>query len=373
MTFLSTLLSSNQTPSNAFHLVQSCSAQFALPVLRGLINAETRRTLILICFLYAPSTLLGQFNETTKSNNVELKVIDWTNHVPGYGDSPVDWKWRIDEIQNAIKESSRDATVVIDSVDAIEEDLESPAEACQFLSKVLSSLTSRKASRLVCHITALSPVLSFLKEPRFAPSFIHLIAHPPALLTHLSRAYLTSPPSSASSSSDSPDALKFWRVFVPLSDRPLEVEALVFGSDEPAEGGSSPDEFVVEILVRGRGADVISSVPVSGSAKRKGVERVLEGWSVSKGGPVPLEELDSLKSVWRKKILSQPEAPDPTKDLTFNLSLTDSQQASRSQVPLPYEHNGRSTSSQNQSAHIFYDPDSADDLDDEDPDEDLDL
>ncbi|KAL5535533.1 hypothetical protein ACEPAF_3627 [Sanghuangporus sanghuang] len=331
-----------------------------------------------------PSPLMDYIEHSLKSAGfevieqgpkVELKVIDWTNDVPGYGDSPVDWKLRIDEIQSAIKGSSRDATVVIDSVDTIEEDLESPSEACRFLSRVLSSLTSRKASRLVCHITALSPVLPFLKQPRFAPSFIHLIAHPPALLTHLSRAYLTSPPSSSSSSSDSPDALKFWRVFVPLSDRPLEIEALVFGSDEHAEGGGSPDELVVEILVRGRGADVpiISSVPVSGSGKRKGIERVLEGWSVSKGGPVPLEELDSLKNVWKKKILSQPEAPDPTKDLTFNLSLTDSQQASRSQVPLPYEHNGRSTSSQNQSAHIFYDPDSADDLDDEDPDEDLDL
>ncbi|OCB91898.1 hypothetical protein A7U60_g833 [Sanghuangporus baumii] len=316
-----------------------------------------------------PSPLMDYIEHSLKSAGfevieqgpkVELKVIDWTNDVPGYGDSPVDWKLRIDEIQSAIKGSSRDATVVIDSVDTIEEDLESPSEA---------------SSRLVCHITALSPVLPFLKQPRFAPSFIHLIAHPPALLTHLSRAYLTSPPSSSSSSSDSPDALKFWRVFVPLSDRPLEIEALVFGSDEHAEGGGSPDELVVEILVRGRGADVpiISSVPVSGSGKRKGIERVLEGWSVSKGGPVPLEELDSLKNVWKKKILSQPEAPDPTKDLTFNLSLTDSQQASRSQVPLPYEHNGRSTSSQNQSAHIFYDPDSADDLDDEDPDEDLDL
>ena len=77
----------------------------------------------------------------------------------------------------------------------------------------------------------------------------------------------------------------------------------MFGSDEHAEGGSLPDEFVVEILVRGRSADVPI---VPGSGKRKGVERLLEGWSASRGGPVPLEELDSLKSVWRKKPLSQP-------------------------------------------------------------------
>ena len=36
------------------------------------------------------------------------------------------------------------------------------------------------------------------------------------------------------------------------------------------------------------------------------------------------------------------DAPDPTKNLTFNLNLTETQQASRSQVPLPYEHDGTS-------------------------------
>lgn len=34
------------------------------------------------------------------------------------------------------------------------------------------------------------------------------------------------------------------------------------------------------------------------------------------------------------------DALDPTKNLTFNLNLTETQQASRSQVPLPYEHDG---------------------------------
>lgn len=85
------------------------------------------------------------------------------------------------------------------------------------------------------------------------------------------------------------------------------------------------------------------------------------------------------------------DAPDPTQNLTFNLSLTDSQQKSRSQVPLPYEHSGRHTfivyaqfqarlmsgfqggPPPPQSGQILYDPDSADDFDDDDPDEDLDI
>ncbi len=82
--------------------------------------------------------------------------------------------------------------------------------------------------------------------------------------------------------------------------------------------------------------------------------------------------------------------PNPTKNLTFNLSLTESQQNSKLKVPLPYEHEGKSLFktismmlnflpgkpsdlARPQAAHILYDPDSADDLDDEDPDEDLDI
>lgn len=68
-------------------------------------------------------------------------------------------------------------------------------------------------------------------------------------------------------------------------------------------------------------------------------------------------------------------APDPTQNLSFNLSLTDEQQRSRAQVPLPYAHEGNPPEKVNvpSPAAILYDPDSADDLDDDDPDEDLDI
>lgn len=81
--------------------------------------------------------------------------------------------------------------------------------------------------------------------------------------------------------------------------------------------------------------------------------------------------------------------PDPTKDLSFNLNLTTSQQESRAQVPLPYAHEGNSFPSSfipsflihkplgqplaDTGGAIFYDPDSADDIDDDDPDDDLDI
>jgi elongator complex protein 5 len=76
---------------------------------------------------------------------------------------------------------------------------------------------------------------------------------------------------------------------------------------------------------------------------------------------------------------------DPPRDLPFNLALTPDQLAARSQVPLPYRHPGKLMTTvfwvkfhdrllvALGSRNIVYDPDSADDFDDEDPDEDLDL
>jgi elongator complex protein 5 len=70
--------------------------------------------------------------------------------------------------------------------------------------------------------------------------------------------------------------------------------------------------------------------------------------------------------------LRDPQAPpDPTQNLSFNVNLTPSQQESRAQVPLPYAHEGKPPEIPTSS--IIYDPDSADDIDDDDPDEDLDI
>ncbi|KAG8807969.1 hypothetical protein FRC17_004197 [Serendipita sp. 399] len=130
---------------------------------------------------------------------------------------------------------------------------------------------------------------------------------------------------------------------------------------------------------------------------RKGVERSLEGikcWNTGEGGLeiCPLGRLDSLEGCFKRKEGDgtssaveggDPNRPDPTRNLPFNLGLTEEQQASRARVPLPYAHTGEDGSkaqniddekdSAGKQAVIYYDPDSADDLDDEDPDEDLDL
>lgn len=140
-----------------------------------------------------------------------------------------------------------------------------------------------------------------LIDTSFSTSLVHLTAHPPVLLTHIASAYLTPPPFSPSGD-PSPEDIKFWRVFLPLSERTHEVEALVFGAEgEGGGGGGLGDEFVVEVLVRNRSND--RQIAVASGSRRRGVERSLEGWNAAKGGPVPLESLESLKSAFKKNAL----------------------------------------------------------------------
>ena len=79
-------------------------------------------------------------------------------------------------------------------------------------------------------------------------------------------------------------------MFIPIAERLYESEKLVFGPG--GDGSGSPQEFVVEVLVRG-GADA--------TGRRRGAERVLEGWSAAAGGPCELHQLESLKPLWFKK------------------------------------------------------------------------
>lgn len=142
---------------------------------------------------------------------------------------------------------------------------------------------------------------------------------------------------------------KFWNLFLPISERVHDTEQLVFGAD--GEGSGYQTEFVLEVVAR------------ECNSRNRGVERVLEGWSTTQGGPCELTDLKSLSHLLKKQkvvgsfffffkpshafknfinlpLLQHIDAPDPTQNLSFNLSLTSSQQKSRAQVPLPYAHEG---------------------------------
>lgn len=68
---------------------------------------------------------------------------------------------------------------------------------------------------------------------------------------------------------------------------------------------------------------------------------------------------------------------DPTANLTFDLHLSTKERDDRSKVTLPYiaaQHGLVKVASETNSAgQIFYQPDEMDDLDDSDPDDDLDI
>ncbi|XP_072036292.1 elongator complex protein 5-like [Amphiura filiformis] len=68
--------------------------------------------------------------------------------------------------------------------------------------------------------------------------------------------------------------------------------------------------------------------------------------------------------------------PDPTANLTFNLSLRESERKAKENVVLPYTSQQQSIqigNNQRGTGQIYYEPDEADDIDDEDPDDDLDI
>lgn len=68
---------------------------------------------------------------------------------------------------------------------------------------------------------------------------------------------------------------------------------------------------------------------------------------------------------------------DPTKNLTFSLTLTDNERQARSKLKLPYMHHEEERSEVTVNpvgeGKVFYQPDEADDFDEDDPDEDLNI
>lgn len=80
---------------------------------------------------------------------------------------------------------------------------------------------------------------------------------------------------------------KFWSVFLPVSERIHDTESLVFGPNGQGSGNAS--EFVAELIVR------------EGGGRKRGVERVLEGWSTALGGPCDLVALESVKPFTKKQ------------------------------------------------------------------------
>ncbi|KJA29189.1 hypothetical protein HYPSUDRAFT_196592 [Hypholoma sublateritium FD-334 SS-4] len=339
----------NESQRHPLLVLQSSLAQSSLPILASILAQEpsvkgSTRHNLLFCLLYQPSSLTQAAAST--------EVHDWTDRIPGYGQSDYSDEL-LSIVENALAVPSQATTVIIDSIDTLLEDRESLSEAYKTLARVCEAVKKHPDARLVLHAHAPSRLLPLITQTGFSSALAHITVHPPALLTHLAAEFLMPPPPLS-------PAPKFWGVFIPVSERVHDTESLVFGPGGEGSGGAG--EFVAEVVVREGGA-----------GRKRGVERVLEGWATALGCPCELMELESIQPFAKRHTEHIPSAaPDPTQNLPFNLSLTSSQQESRAQVPLPYAHEGVPITS-NAPGAIFYDPDSADDIDDDDPDEDLDI
>jgi elongator complex protein 5 len=150
------------------------------------------------------------------------------------------------------------------------------------VSRLYSSCTD--PSILILHLLP-CPLLAVLTQTNLSPTLTHIVAHPSALINHLASSYLTPPPPAGS-----PE--KFWSVFIPVSERAHESQTLVYGSGGTGTSsgwGVDTREFVVELVVRGAGAE----------GRKRSIERTIEGWRGD--APEDLRNLDSLKSIWARK------------------------------------------------------------------------
>jgi len=177
-----------------------------------------------------------------------------------------------------VTSDDKPVTVVIDSVDTLLSDVGSASVVVTLLKKV----KKRRGAGLLLHVVQSyesRDLVAHLTQTSFSLSLVLHTAYPTSLLLHISTNYMTPPPPL------SPDP-KFWSVFLPISERQHDIDAIVYGGS--GSGSHVTDEFVVETITRGR---------QNGNRKRRAVERNLRGWKAPKGF-CELKDLTQLGSLW---------------------------------------------------------------------------
>jgi len=175
-------------------------------------------------------------------------------------------------------QDGKPATVAIDSLETMLSDTGSISAAVTLLKKV----RMRQNMKLVLHVVEShesKDLVAHLSQTSISPSLVLHAAYPTSLLLHISTNYMTPPPPL------SPEP-KFWSVFLPISERQHDIDAIVYGG----EGSGSPvtEEFVVDTIVRGG---------QNGSRRKRAVERNLRGWK-SLNGFCELKDLTQLGGLW---------------------------------------------------------------------------
>ena len=271
--------------SNSLTIVQSSSSQSALPVFRELISSSKDRILV-FSLLYPPELF------ATKQDN--LTVFDWTDRIPGYSDEPPNLLGGIPTGMSCTvghflwadvvpTRDDKPVTVVIDSVETLLSDMGSVSAVVTLLKKV----RERQNTVVLLHVVQSHEskgLIAHLSQTSFSPSLVLHTAYPTSLLLHISKNYMTPPPPL------SPEP-KFWSVFLPISKRQHDIDAIVYGGE--GLGSHVTEDFVVETIIRGG---------QSGS-RRRAIERKLRGWT-SPNGFCELIDLPQLEGLWGSKKIS---------------------------------------------------------------------
>jgi elongator complex protein 5 len=150
---------------------------------------------------------------------------------------------------------------------------------------LLKKVRKRQSTNLILHVVQSresKELVANLSQTSFSPSLVLYVAYPTSLLLHMSTNYMTLPPPL------SPEP-KFWSVFLPISERQHDIDAIVFGGE--GSGSHITEEFVVETIVRSG---------QNGSRKKRAVERSLRGWR-SPNGFCELKDLSQLGGLWGPK------------------------------------------------------------------------
>ncbi|KZT56619.1 hypothetical protein CALCODRAFT_483862 [Calocera cornea HHB12733] len=326
-----------------------------LPLLRSLLRAaRASKHSVLVGTWDVPGRCFRALDEAgvegDRGGEGWLRVLDFSGRVPGYelDDEGGDAMAEVLAASHALPNGP--ATILLLGLDTVSSDT-NRSHAYALVRSLLPPLSARPSARLILPLPPSSPLLPLFLSPTLSPDLTHLLVHPTSLLPHLAQTLLTLPPPYG------PEQ-RFWALFTSASER--------------GEGRRprlvALEEGVVESRVRRRGR----------------VHRALGGWRVREregaagAEACAWEELPGMREMIDGVLRTGPAqatasaSADPTQNLPFNLLLTPAQLAARASVPIPYAHTGQSPAAPTQ-GEIIYDPDSGDDVDDDDPDEDLDI
>ncbi|WWC63153.1 uncharacterized protein I303_105753 [Kwoniella dejecticola CBS 10117] len=353
---LSGVFDNVQIPHQTLCVINDGIAFSGLNVFKDILSRAIRRgeEITLISILHSPETLLP--NGSTSSASSKVNVIDLNSSISGYGDEET-----IESIKEKILSTYTSGQIFIDALDILAEDYSS-SKALSLVRNILGIIKKAKApSRLVLLLPPHSTLYASLIPPTFNSTLTLLTPHPPRLVEHLSKSYL--------SPISSPPSPNLWMILENATKRSLN-DDLSFKADSSAfefdptwthHGGCA----VVQVLIRKptggikgisrslEGVKLIESENENdnGANSDFGSQGVIRGKGLQlQLQIVPLDRLVDLNPFSRPaaqgEIMGkQGESKTHSElDLPFNLSLTDEQKRKRAEVPLPYAHEGEGAS-----------------------------